>query len=595
MTMKRRSFWWILSSLIALSLLLASCGGGEEEETVTEEPVTEEPVTEEPVTEEPVTPPEGGNWWDKWGKPQYGGTINLRSTSTPSRWDPYYFGASWLAHETLWHCNYTTDPEIYHIWGPYVPPEYYTGVLAEDWEQPDSLTLIVQIRKGIYWQDIPPLNGREFTAEDIEFHYARLLGLGYGYTEQSPRAPLSTLALIESVTATDKYTVVFKWTEASIDNLLGIQQPNEVNAIVAREAVELWGDVNDWTRVIGTGPYILKDVVDASSTTYVKNPNYWGFDLRYPENKLPYADKIVQLVIPDKSTATAALRTGKVALVTGYTWEERDNLKKTNPELLFDTQLGFGMALSTRCDREPFTDIRVRTAMQMAIDIPTIAATYYGGNVDPVPYGYIGPDNHGNYIPFDEWPKELKDEYTYNPEGAKKLLAEAGYPNGFKTNCVTSSTSDTDLLQILKAYLLDIGVDMEIKVMEATVYRSYTLTGKHDQCTWSFHGTAVPGAASKALERGLSTFPYNTTYNNDAYYDELVAKHNQSLDMEERKRLANEADMYALEQHWQVKITNSFSYTLFQPWLKGYWWYFWGRSLYAHCWIDQDLKKSMGN
>jgi hypothetical protein len=91
--MKKRIFWLMLSCLMAISMLLASCGGDEDGETVTGEPVTEEPVTEEPVTEEPVTPA-GGNWWDKYGVPQYGGVYTARATMETTRWEPYFGGGS---------------------------------------------------------------------------------------------------------------------------------------------------------------------------------------------------------------------------------------------------------------------------------------------------------------------------------------------------------------------------------------------------------------------------------------------------------------------------------------------------------------------
>ena len=88
--MKKNIIWILISIMLVSTLVLVSCGG--EEELVTEEPVTEEPTeepTKGPVTEEPVTPPGGGNWWDKFGEPQYGGEIKVRLSSDPGAWDPY--------------------------------------------------------------------------------------------------------------------------------------------------------------------------------------------------------------------------------------------------------------------------------------------------------------------------------------------------------------------------------------------------------------------------------------------------------------------------------------------------------------------------
>ena len=71
-------------------------------------------------------------------------------------------------------------------------------------------------------------------------------------------------------------------------------------------------------------------------------------------------------------------------------------------------------------------------------------------------------------FPYEEWPQDLKDEYAYNPTAAKKLLADAGYPNGFKTNVVADTAGDMDLLQIVKSYFAEVGIDMEIRPMESS-------------------------------------------------------------------------------------------------------------------------------
>lgn len=98
-------------------------------------------------------------------------------------------------------------------------------------------------------------------------------------------------------------------------------------------------------------------------------------------------------------------------------------------------------AIALRVDGAPFDDIRVRHAMQHAINGEEIVATYLKGFGDPTPYSLCGEYLKGWYIPFDEWPEEYKANYTYDPEKAKQLLAEAGYPNGFKVTRLLASTA----------------------------------------------------------------------------------------------------------------------------------------------------------
>ena len=189
--------------------------------------------------------------------------------------------------------DWTLDPQ-YMTTGCLPPNQYVKGHLAESWEFTDPYTYVVHLRKGIHWQNIPPVNGREFTADDVVFHFHRLYGLGSGYTKPSPNmATSAAFKELISVTVTDKYTVVFKWKTSNRKFIIDtLQEVGTTLCLENPEAVRKWGDVRDWHHAIGTGPFILKDFVPGSSATLVKNPNYWGHDERYPQNKLPYIDKL---------------------------------------------------------------------------------------------------------------------------------------------------------------------------------------------------------------------------------------------------------------------------------------------------------------
>jgi hypothetical protein len=96
-----------------------------------------------------------------------------------------------------------------------------------------------------------------------------------------------------SVTAADRYTVVFKFKTLNPENIIEtLHNAYQAQCLENPEAVKKWGDLTDWHHAIGTGPYILKDFVPGKSATLVKNPDYWGHDERYPQNQLPYLDSI---------------------------------------------------------------------------------------------------------------------------------------------------------------------------------------------------------------------------------------------------------------------------------------------------------------
>jgi peptide/nickel transport system substrate-binding protein len=276
-------------------------------------------------------------------------------------------------------------------------------------------------------------------------------------------------------------------------------------------------------------------------------------------------------------------------------WDQAKTLKQSSPEIMQVARPSVGEGMDFRVDKVPFTDIRVRKAMQMAINLDEIAASYYGGTIDGTPYGQLGPAHKGFYTPFDQWPADVKAGYAYNPEGAKKLLAEAGYPSGFKTNVTVSTSADTDLLQIAKAYLLKIGVDMEIRVMEPTSYTAFTRAGKHDQMvTGTVAGVDPPRIC---LNRRYTAHSTNPSYNNDPAYDAIVDKYYLATDAAMAKKVITQADDYAIAKEWRVVLAGTkVVYSVFQPWLKGYAAEYYNTGAhFARFWVDSNLKKSMGH
>jgi len=532
------------------------------------------------------------NWWDKLGKPQYGGEMVFRASLDIKNFDPYFsekltsIYGGWM--ERLVTDDWTLDPAICDFKTPWHPSKYLRGQLAESWEFPDPSTHVVHLRKGVHWQNIPPANGREFTADDVVFHYTR-------------RHPAE-------VTAVDRYTVVFKLKttnrESIFESLHGIAQGP---CLENPEAVKQWGDVSDWHHAIGTGPFILKDFVPDSHATLVKNPDYWGYDERWPQNKLPYADSIKYLIIPDMGEALDAMRAGKVDIIRSVSSAEAQAMQKTNPEiLLIPMPLPQTLTIQPANDKPPFNDIRVRKAMQMAIDLPAIARDYYHGAADPYPSTITSRDMTGWGFPYDIWPQDLKDEYAYNPALSRKLLADAGYPHGFKTNVVADTSWDMNLLPIVQSYFAAVGIDMEIRPMEHNAMLTFVEIDRKHELVWREYGPighsySPLGAVSRLNSNHLP----NWLGINDPVIDAFSPKALAATDEDELKQITKDVNERVARQHFVVSLLQPKSYSLCQPWLKGYhgqihsiWMGMGGPSrlsLYgARFWIDRKLKKSMG-
>jgi peptide/nickel transport system substrate-binding protein len=586
----------LLSMLIISTLLLTNCNTNTASSTIKTSANTSAQSSNSITT----TTTAAAYWWDKFGNPQYGGTITiLMAVASAPQPDVYSFlgGNFNFWFESLFEPDWTLDREVWKMNGMFIPDQYWKGNLAESWEWDDPLTLTVHLRQGVHWQDKSPVNGREFTSDDVQQHYNRMLGKG-SYTSPSP-IYAGSIANWESVNATDKYTVVFKLKKPSSVAFQGISDRWALNTFEAPEALQAeGGKLSDWGKAVGTGPWIIEEYVANSTINYTKNPNYWGVDQRFPENKVPYADKLTAVFVSDAATRIAALRTGKIDLLTGtyVSWQQAQTLTQTNPEIIQGKQPGGANDVSFRMDKAPFTDIRVRQALQLAIDFDSLATNYYGRTSESLPSGLVSRSLTGYCYDYEEWPQSLKDEYAYNPTKAKQLLNDAGFPDGFKTNVIAASTNDLQLLQAIKAQFLDIGVDMTINAMEGTTYQSFARDAKHDQMVTA--GGSLNWQPSRAVEQFYSKSPDKGYYMvNDPGYDAIRDNFWAATTSEEAANLTKEIDKYVIEKHWLIATPETNSFAVWQPYIDGYSAesLAWGQGLtYARLWVDQNMKKQMG-
>jgi peptide/nickel transport system substrate-binding protein len=533
-----------------------------------------------------------------WGEPEYGGTLTMRVDEFFSlQFDPYgppVFSGQWqLWFETLFSTDWTLDRNIWPFNTSVIPAEYVVGHLAESWEQPDAQTIIVHLREGVHWQDKPPVNGRELVADDVVHHYNRLCGTGDGFTAPSLFWSYFT-DLVESITAIDRYTVEFKFKQANLINFFRLVDTFQYNNITAPEWVELGGPpppapppgeppppppppgapvevtpLTDWRNAVGTGPFILEEYVEGSALNFVKNENYWGYDERFPENKLPYFNEVVVVCIPDNATAISALRSGQIDILSGITWQQAQSIAETNPELEQIEMPQPGCDVLFNLNKSPFTDIKVRKALQLAIDRELIAESHYGEIVDGTPCGQIHPSLEEYCFAYEDWPQELKDEYSYNVEEAIDLLADAGLAGGFDTKIEVATTYDLDLIEIIQNMFREVGVNMEIVTYDMATVTDLIMTGRHEQMTWA---EAECGSINWPFQSLLSMTSYftNPSTVNDPVYDDMCRSLETITDQAAFAQAIRDADRYALEQHWKVRLFPIYKYTIWQPYLKGY-------------------------
>ena len=416
--------------------------------------------------------------------PEYGGTITYPYSVIHETTDPHASGhfASDIdsVNQKLAVPDWGIDRDKLDYRSGYVSMEFYVGQLAESWEQPDPLTYIFHIRQGVHYALDPDseasrlVNGRELTADDVVYSIQRHTAQG-DFTER----PVRTYEMInlpwESIEATDKYTVVIKMKEFSLIALRAIIT-EDTGWILPPEVIEKYGNYEDWKNVVGTGPLMLTDWTEEVSKTWTKNPDYWGYDPKYPQNVVPYVDEIRALYMPERATALSALRTGKIDFSGNVpllrTLDDVKSLQRTNPEITVTTTFATATTVFTmNTHKPPFDDIRVRRAMQMALDLKEISDTYYGGLARWEPQGGVGKAVVGYNTSFDEYPEEVKQYYIYDPEGAEKLLDEAGYPRGadgvrLKVHLHHRDVSDLAYTEIAVSYWREIGIDVDVGIYD---------------------------------------------------------------------------------------------------------------------------------
>ena len=604
--MNRNNIWLILSFVIVITLSLISCTNQKTSTPTGTSTSTTQPA---PISTTTTSSVIQGKWWDKFGTPQYGGIMTVKMDQPNPTFNDLDFGAKDLpSWESLFCSDWTLDRTIQSFTTEFFPLDCYKGNLAEKWEQTDPTTVTVYLRPGIHWQNKEPVNGRELVASDVQFTYDRMLGTGSGFTEPNPMFA-GAMTDIDKVVATDKYTVQFKLKEANhplsmyqVLNCGGLQ----MIVIIAPEWAALGNNasdpnsspLSDWKNNVGTGPFILSDFVSGASLTYSKNPDYWAFDERYPENRLPYVDTIKQIVLQDTSTIIAALRTARIDGLTGggdLNWQQAQELLKTNPDIQEGWFPGNAPTLEIRVDHAPFTDIKVREALQMAIDRKAIAASIYGNTVSGVPCGEIAPQYEGWTVPYDKWPTDVQKLYSYDPTTAMQLLSDAGYPSGFTTNCVAPTMVNLALLQIIKDEFRDIGVDMTIQTMDPFAAINYAFAGKNDQMFAAGSAGLVKNPAQAILRRTTDQDRENFTHCSDPKYDDLVTRFQAATSIDEAMKLCAQADLYAIEQCWSINVFPDATPILWQPWLKGdsgedvmgggYYFYL------SRWWLDRSLRK----
>lgn len=288
------------------------------------------------------------------------------------------------------------------------------GALAESWENsPDGLTYTFKLRQGVKFHD-----GTDFNADAVVFNFNRWLdpkspfkyeGDSFDYFD-SMFGPDGS-RVIKEVKAVDANTVQFTLNKPQAPFLQNLAMP--AFAIGSPKAIEEKKEQFK-SEPVGTGPFVFKEWKRNESITVEKNPNFW-------QEGLPKLNRVIITVIPDNSARFTALQNGEIDMMEGVNPDDLSkleadaNLQKVERASFNVGYLGFNLK------KKPFDDVKVRVALNYAVNKEGIINAFYGGLAEPaknpMPPATLGYND------------DVQD-YPYDLEKAKQLLAEAGYPNG---------------------------------------------------------------------------------------------------------------------------------------------------------------------
>ena len=466
-------------------------------------------------------------------KPRHGGILNVALAADPPSLD--------MHQEQTFAVAQPLGP-IYNNLIQFDPHNYpqIIGDLAKAWTvSNDSLTYTFTLHQGVKFHD-----GSALTSADVKASWDRIVAPPEGVI--SPRR--SNYEMVKSIDAPDPSTVVFHLHHRSPSFLTNMAHP--ANFIYAKKYLDV--DPHYYkTQTVGSGPFKLKNYVRGSLIELERNPEYW-------RQGLPYLEGIKYFIIRDDSARAKAIRAGRVDVELRYLPPaEADAIKEQlgDKVVVASPRSIATHGVTINVDKKPFDDERVRKALTLAIDRYEMAKT-----LAPL----TGLDTVGGMMhPDSKWalsPEELQalpgfgKDHEANLQEAKRLLAEAGYPNGFKTVLTNRNIKlpYIDMGVYLVSAWKKIGVEVEHRLEETATW-SKSRVSRDFELLGDPYGSATVGDPDEMLDKFITGGQENWGRFSDPVVDALFQQQAQEMNEQQRMQLVKDIDKRVLEKVWRIQ------------------------------------------
>ena len=424
-----------------------------------------------------------------------------------------------------------------------VATDEYIPMLATDWSiSDDGLTYTFNLRDDVVFH-----NGEKMNAETVKkswefFKDAEVNAAGY---------PADELTCVESITVLSEYSIEMKLSETS--GLLLSAFCDLSGCVIAPKAIDNYLVSQDQFDIAagGSGPFIIDPAQTILDQKYVykRNPNYWMKDA--DGNQLPYLDGLEQTVSSDESVNFANLQSGD------FDYISIGDMTSINKAMSMDTitAQATGSVLNLRnyynSAKPPFDDVKVREALDWAVDglaIQEVMAGEYGFQLP-----WIVTEKQSYYVPADEWLNR------YDPEKAKQMLAEAGYPNGFESVVYVGSGSQVKIAELVVEQLEKVGVKCKIEAQDTTAIKAlWNVTNPDTPSGMLVINTNIPRIDPWAQYNNdfgpVSSTNFGKCLDDD--FQALLLKVKQEPNQEKRMALLTELQDIALNYHYLKLLYN---------------------------------------
>lgn len=568
-----------LAALGVLSPLLATCGGDDDDDggpstnptatTAASGPTATTPsagATEPPASA--TQAPAGSTD----GEPKMGGTVILGYIDEPPTMDPRVSGS---AKATNLMVNlFDTLIALDHEAGELVPG------LATAWEaSEDAMSYTFDLRDGVMFHD-----GTPFNAEAVKYTYDSIVD-----PELKSLSAIGALGPYDNTEVIDEYTVSVHFSDAyaAFPNTVS----STVLAPVSPTAAEELGPVEFARAPVGTGPFVFDSWETQVGMTFKKNPDYnWPIGL-YTHEGPAYIDELTTNFIPEASTLTGSLESGQITIADGIPPQDIGGFQDNDDfQVLLPVVPGSPQILPLNAAKFPTDDLKVRQAINYAVDTETIVDTLFFGTLKPAK----GPLSSTTW----SYNPAVEEYFPYDPEMATQLLEEAGWTPGsggvlekdgqpLELEYITTSGQAGDVAELVQAYLSQVGFKINLQILEYAATAELMLAGEHNIARIGYTGTDPVMLSTLYHSDNIPGTNFNRTMKADPELDKMLEAAAAEIDRDARMQMYNDIQVYIMDQALMIPLWEQTVFWVATATLKGLQPMSLGQIPFYNVWLDE--------